>query len=423
MNLRGLGMVQGQAQGVVAGHVHAGVSTQNYQLAPKYLTEKVVRKPRVITERVTQPVYQRVINRPSILRERHVSVPNLVQTATVVKNNNRTRAVQRSNASLSKTVNVPGNTVFVQPVVQPTLLVRNEKVQVRQSAPQTRRNPHQVLPSRNTQATEVRDVDVPAATVHNRTYLQPTLTREFVNVNVQRAPSRTVNHDAVTAPVVVRNQMRQQNVVVPGRTIYNQRTVQPQNTQERVRVNLIQSEPTSETREAIVKPTIRKRNVKTKYHNVVYRVPIQRTVQVVKPNYVRVNDVRTVFVPVDENGQELSAAAAGSVLGADGFAFNGNHTARYNMSRGNMSVMRGSADMDAEAALSHANWTDADLRNARLRGDLNGRAMEASMNMRGAMNWDSSDAQGDADAEENGSDLSSAMNGNWRSGAVLIGRQ
>ena len=382
----GLNMVQygaGLGAAAAAG-LNRGVSTQNYQLAPKYLTEKVVRKPRIITENVVQPVYQKTINRPSLLRERYVAVPNMVQSAAVSKNSNRTNAVQSSAATLNKTVNVPGNTVYLQKVIQPTLLVNTENVQVRPSAPQTRRNASQTLPSRNTETTEMRTVNVPGGTIHNRTFLQPVLTREFVNVQVQRAPTRRVNVAPVTAPVVMTNRTRNQRVVIPARSIFNQRTIQPRNTLERVRVNLVQSAPTTVTREAIVKPTIRKRNVKTKYHNVVYRVPIQRTVQVVRPNYVKVNDVRTVFVPVDENGNELSAAARASVLGADGFAFNGSANARYNMNAAAAPMMmRGGADMEA-AAFAQSELTAADMNAAQLRNGLNGAAMEAAMNMQGA---------------------------------------
>ena len=405
-NALGLNMVQygtGLSSAAEAG-LNRGVSTQNYQLAPKYLTEKVVRKPRVITETVVQPVYKKTINRPSLLRERYTAVPNMVQSQTVVKNTNRTLGSQNSNASLNKTVNVPGNTVFVQPIVQPTLLVRTENVQVQASPAQVRRNAPQTLASRNTQATEMRTVNVPGGTIHNRSFVQPVLTREFVNVNVQRAPTRRINSAPVTAPVVVQNRTRNQRVVIPGATIYNQRMIQPRNTRERVRVNLVQSQPTTETREAIIKPTIRKRNVKTKYHNVVYRVPIQRTVQVVKPHYVRVNDVRTEFVPVDENGNTLSAAAAASVIGADGFAFNGGSNARYNMnaSMNAPMMMNAGANMEA-AALAQSELTAADMNAAQLSGNVNGSAMEAAM-----MNAGSSGSAGNAAAAADAADAADA---------------
>lgn len=54
--------------------------TQNYQLQPKYLTQKVMKKPKIITETEIRPVYQRTINRPSILRERYIQVPNMLQS-------------------------------------------------------------------------------------------------------------------------------------------------------------------------------------------------------------------------------------------------------------------------------------------------------------------------------------------------------
>ena len=419
-----------------------GVSTQNYQLAPKYLTEKVVRKPKVITETVIQPVYERTINRPTLHRERYEVEPNLVQSEAVVRNRRNVSPVTQTASTLTKNVNVPGYTRFVQPVVQPTLLVRTETVDVRPSQAQVTRHAAQVMPVRRTNAVRTRNVNVPGATIHNRTYVQPILTRENVNVAVQRAQTRRVNHPAVTQEVVVQNRVNNKRVVVPGRKVFNQRIIQPQNVLEKVNVNLIKSQPTTETREAIIKPTIRRRNVQKKYHNVVYRVPVAREVQVVKPYYVRVNDLRTQFVPVDERGNALSAAAAASVLGTDGFAFNNDGAAlNYADLRASGVNMGDAQAMDLQAAQAQvqdlAGQADAQAQ------DLAEQADAQDMNMG---NWES--AQADADAQDlnmgnwesaqadaqnlnlnmgnwNLGAASNAFNnlnaGNWGNGALLIG--
>ena len=51
------------------------VRTQRVNVAPRILTKRVMAKPRVITEQVVEPVYQRIVNKPSILREKYVPVP------------------------------------------------------------------------------------------------------------------------------------------------------------------------------------------------------------------------------------------------------------------------------------------------------------------------------------------------------------
>jgi hypothetical protein len=366
--------------GAAAAGLMRGVSTQNYQLAPKYLTEKEVRKPKVITETVVQPIYEKTINRPTLHRERLEAEPNLIQSETQVRNSSRTLPVANTSATVTKVVNVPGNTRFIQPVVQPTLLVRTETVDVRPSPAQERRNPDQILPTRQTAEVRTRDVNVPGATIHNRTFVQPILTTENVGLAVQRAPTKRIDHAPITAPVVVQNRLINQRVVVPARQIFNQRIIQPQHTLERVKLNLIQTPPTSETREAIIKPTLRRRNVQKQYHNVVYRVPVAREVQVVKPFYVRVNDLRTEYVPVDEQGNALSADAAASVLGNDGFAFTN----------------------DA-GSLNYA--------------DLQGQGVNIG-NLELAQ---AQEAQADAQADDQDDDLVAVNAGNWSNGAYLIG--
>lgn len=325
----------GSLEAAAAAGLNNGVTTQNYQLAPKYLTEKIVRQPKIITETVVQPIYERTINRPSLHTERYEAEANLVQSEPVVKNSSKVNPVTETSAVINKNVNVPGYTRFIQPVIQPTLLVQTETVDVRDSQPQINKTPAEMLPVKNTSEERVRNMNVPGAVIHNRTFVQPILTRENVSLDVQRAPTRRIVQAPVTDEVVVQNRLNTQRVVVPARSIFNQRIIQPTHRLERVNVNLIQSQPTSETREVIVKPTIRKRNVQKQYHNVLYKVPIAREVQIVKPYYVKVNDLRTEFVPVDERGNALSADQAASVLGTDGFAFNNDSSLNYADLQGN----------------------------------------------------------------------------------------
>lgn len=59
----------------------ANVRTQRVNIAPRIVNQRVMAKPRVITETEVQPVYQRIVNKPSILREKYVAVPQYVQSA------------------------------------------------------------------------------------------------------------------------------------------------------------------------------------------------------------------------------------------------------------------------------------------------------------------------------------------------------
>ena len=393
----GAGMASGEVTSNVAGRIGLGLGasleaglkyggTQNYQLKPRYITQKMLRKPKVITQTEIRPVFQRTINRPSILRETYLSVPNLVQSETKVSNRKRMMDAANSVANLSKTVNVPGNTVFVQPVITPTLLIRNEKVRVAPSDSQTRRLNPVILPTKRTFASESRTVNVPGGNIYNKTYLQPVLTREFVRVNVQRQAPKRINHRTIIAPVVIQNKVRNKRVIVPGRRIMNQTIIQPRHTTQRVRVNLIHSKPIQIRRKAIIKPTLKTRRVRKKYHNIVYKVPIQRTITKVKPHIVKVDDIRTTFVPVDEEGNELSGAAAASVLDTEGFVFgqagyakslagqalSGSIDVADTLGDGDMSDWNEIDDMPATNGFESSEWKDVDTGSFEDSSDMNG---------------------------------------------------
>ena len=56
------------------------------------MTQRVVAKPRVVTETQVEPIYQRIVNQPHIERERVVLVPRYVREQGSVRNLQRTDA-------------------------------------------------------------------------------------------------------------------------------------------------------------------------------------------------------------------------------------------------------------------------------------------------------------------------------------------
>lgn len=99
-NLGNLGNVVSSGDGVVEGNLVAGnlggavfagdgygllaggLNTQNINLAPRVVTQRVMGQPRVITEQKVEPVYQRIVNQPMIERERFEVVPQYVNSPT-----------------------------------------------------------------------------------------------------------------------------------------------------------------------------------------------------------------------------------------------------------------------------------------------------------------------------------------------------
>lgn len=63
----------GLASGMLVGNL------QNVNLQPRVMTQRVMAPARVITEQKVEPVYQRIVNRPMIERERFQIVPQYVR--------------------------------------------------------------------------------------------------------------------------------------------------------------------------------------------------------------------------------------------------------------------------------------------------------------------------------------------------------
>ena len=282
------------------------VQTQRVNIAPRYVTERVTAKPRIITENVVQPVYQKTINRPSILRERVIQVPQFNRGQTQVVNNKPVvQAVQNRVSTRTRNVVVPGNQIHIQPVVQPRLLVRNDVVRVQQSEPRVVRHPATVRPVQTRQTVTNRVVNVPGNKVITRNVVQPIIQREKVNVQVQRGPTRRVNHRPIVQQAVVRNRIRNQRVVVPGNVVVTQPIVQPVIRNQSTQVRFVQGAPQQRNNQPIVRPTVTTNNTRNVYRNVVHTVPVERVVAVKAPYIQRVRHVREIYVPVDENGVEI----------------------------------------------------------------------------------------------------------------------
>ncbi len=93
-------------------------------------------KPRIITENVVEPVYQRIVNRPSILREKYVPVPNYIRSAPQITSRKPVMMPTKFTSSTkSRTMNIPGNVINIQPVHKPSLLVQRNLIRVQESKP------------------------------------------------------------------------------------------------------------------------------------------------------------------------------------------------------------------------------------------------------------------------------------------------
>lgn len=283
------------------------VRTQRVNIAPRYVTERVTAKPRIITENIVQPIYQRTINRPSVVRETIVPVPQYNRAETQTVNNKPVvQQTQYRQSTRTRNVTVPGNQIHIQPVVQPKLLVRQDVVRVRTSQPQVTRHPAQVRPVQTKTQTVNRVVNVPGRRVVTRQVIQPVVQRENVNVQVQRGPSRNVNHKTVYQQPVVQNRVRNQRVVVPGNSVITQPIIQPIIRNQTTQVRFQQGAPQQRTNQAIVRPSTVSRSQRTLHRQVVHTVPVERVIPVRRPYIQRVAHVREVHVPVDERGVEIT---------------------------------------------------------------------------------------------------------------------
>ena len=293
------------------------VRTQRVNIAPRYITERVTAKPRIITENIIQPIYQRTINRPSVLRETIIPVPQYNRAPTQTINNKPVvQQTQYRQSTRTRNVTVPGNQIHVQPVVQPKLLVRQDVVRVQQSQPQVTRHPAQVRPVQTRTQTVNRVVNVPGRQVVTRQVIQPVIQRQNVNVQVQRGPTRNVNLRTIVQKPLIQNRVRNQRVVVPGNTVVTQPIVQPIIRNQTTQVRFRQGAPMQRTNRPMVRPTTVSRSERTINRNVVHTVPVERVIPVRRPYIHRVAHVKEVHVPVDENGVEITPDYVLSLGGA-----------------------------------------------------------------------------------------------------------
>jgi len=116
-------------------------TSQNVNMAPKVYTQRVMNKPRVITEERVDPVYQKVVNQPQIERQRFKVVPQYIQQAGKVENRARTEATQTRSSTQRRTVTVAGDERHTQYVNQPSVLIQRDVLKVSNSRPQNIRHP------------------------------------------------------------------------------------------------------------------------------------------------------------------------------------------------------------------------------------------------------------------------------------------
>ena len=353
LGLGGASMSAGMASGLGNGGDERIVSSQRMSIKPRYITERIRRKPRVITETVVTPVYETTVNQPRVERTRVTLTPRFNRQADVVRNSRRVEATRNTNSLRVQTVDVPADVLEIQPITRAAVLERRENVNFAPGMVQNQNTAPRTLATRRTNSMVNRSASRPGDLTNNRLYIQPTLERAFVNVQLNRGQTRTVNHQPTSMPVDSQQRTRVQRVTVPANQIVNQRVVRPSVTREEVQVKFVPSQPVTETRQAIIRPTIRTKQVRRKFYNVEYKVPVERTVRVRVPNYIKVNDYRTVHVPVDEQGNELNVAGSGfRVLGGAGL-----DNAALARAQGNVRIsdVLNAQDTMAEAAAENGN--------------------------------------------------------------------
>ena len=295
------------------------VSNQRLALQPRYINEVIRKKPAVVTETVVTPIYERTVNQPRVERTRIELQPQFQNQADIVRNNRRVEETQSNASSRLQNVDVAADIIETRPITRPALLVRRENERFVPGEPQNREEAERVMPTRTSGSTVQRNANRPGDLTRNKLLIQPMFQRTNLDVQLQRGENRVFNHPAETQPVDARTRTRVERINVQGDQLYNQRIVRPAVTTEELNVQFAPSQPISEVMAPLIRPTIKSNEVRRKFYNLEYKVPVERTVRVRVPNYIRVNDYRTVHVPVDEQGNEINVSQGGyNVLGGAG---------------------------------------------------------------------------------------------------------
>lgn len=352
-------------------------------------------KPKIITENVVEPVYQRTVNKPTILRERYVPVPQFVKSAARVSNRQPVvHPTKYTESTNTRTMNIPGNTVTLQEIHKPSLLVQREVLKINQSAPQVMRHPATTEAPRVRQSTTTRTMTIPGATIHRKTIVQPVIEREHVNVQVQNAPDRVINNRPVVQAARVTNKVNTKVVNVPGRTIVTQKHIQPVVNTIRTQVKLVPSPVQRITNKPIFKKPIVTKSSRTVNHSFNYEVPVERVVHVPTPVLYRIPVyLGTQTNMINEGGADLSQfnlgggqADAEAALLLKGGLLSKNFGSSGDRLNADMMIAQGAEQLEAsayatlneledlkEAALEDAEYADEDL-DYGYEGDFVGRA-------------------------------------------------
>ena len=171
----------------------------------------------------------------------------------------------------------------MQVVAQPAVLNQKVDLKIVKGKAQVTRHPQRVMPTKRKVFRTQRVVTSPGDQYHTTYVNQPIIDREFVNVQVQKAPTKVVRHEAVVEPTVTKTRVKRRVVNVPGDLLINQKHIKPTTITEQVNVRIEKQADEHETKQAIVKRPIRTKTVEKRFHTAPFVIPVDKVVHVPVP--------------------------------------------------------------------------------------------------------------------------------------------
>ena len=243
------------------------------------------------------PIRQKVITQPTVLNVYEKAEAQFLQGEDqTVDRGTIYLPAKYQNEVINKSVDVPGNTVTNRTFIQPVNRLIREEVKI-ESGPEVRKELAPIVQDTQVQNNNsTKYIQVPGQKIKHQRVVQPLYYRENVQLNIQDSQPRYVTNDPIVQDAQIEESSRTQTFNVPGRTVYSQQQVQPVVTNESVRLKFRNSPAVYRTNEAYeLEPQINTSSSTKKYsvthtvpefHNhpvkvpVVHRIPVYQDVPV-----------------------------------------------------------------------------------------------------------------------------------------------
>lgn len=220
LNLAGNGNAVNTNGSYLNQQVNQQVSQRVYESKP-VITQRLISQPIITQKLISQPIIKRRIVQQPVIKKR------IIQKKLINQTKNVPAVVTNRQIRRNVMINVPGNTITNNTVVQPSLHTRTENVNFVRTPTQTIRHRPIVRAVQTKTENRQRTFTAPAQTITHHTRVLPINNIVRENVRLNQLPAQYSTMPAQRLAPRVNQTQRVQNFQAPGNEIHSHTTVQP----------------------------------------------------------------------------------------------------------------------------------------------------------------------------------------------------